>query len=100
MTINFITNFGKNSFVNGYGSAKYDSANKPVLLGDVAGSVSFSKITLQAAKAALENKTTKAVEFLLEETNRKTVFDGTYTARKGDIFLNKVYIDEPTPNAL
>jgi hypothetical protein len=30
------------------------------------------------------------------ETNRKVVFDGTYTARKGDVNINKVYIDAPT----
>jgi hypothetical protein len=66
------------------------------LTGDVAGSISFSKVTIQAAKAALENNLTKAVEFMQNETNRKVVFDGTYTARKGDVSLNKVYIDAPT----
>jgi hypothetical protein len=34
------------------------------------------------------------------ETNRKVVFDGTYTARKGDVSLNKVYIEAPTNNPI
>jgi hypothetical protein len=66
------------------------------LSGDVAGSISFSKVTIQAAKAALENNLTKAVEFIQNETNRKVVFDGTYTARKGEVKLNKAYIEQPS----
>ena len=73
--------------------AKYDNVSKQyVKAGDVAGSISFSKVTIQAAKAALENKLSKDVEFLTNETNRKVVFDGTYTARKSDLDLNKFTI--------
>ena len=86
-TINFSA-FNKSAF----DWAKYDSTNKYVAIADVAGSISFSKVTLQEAKASLENKLTKDVEFLQNETNRKVVFDGTYTAKKADIDLNKFAI--------
>jgi hypothetical protein len=70
-----------------------------VKAGDVAGSISFSKVTIQPAKAALENKLSKDAEFIKGETARKTVFEGTYTARKSDIDLNKFAI-AGTENAL
>lgn len=77
-----------------FSGARYVDARQPVQTGDVAGSISFtSKLTVQAAKAALENNLTKTVEFMKNETNRKVVFDGTYTARKGDVYLNKFSID-------
>ena len=91
--INFVTPFGRTSFDDGVTHAKYDNSNNNVYATDVAGSISFSKVTIQAAKAALENNLTKDVEFILNETNRKVVFDGTYTARKGAITLNKVAIE-------
>jgi len=74
--------------------AKYDNVSKQyVQATDVAGSISFSKVTIQAAKAALENNLSTDVEFILNETSRKVVFDGTYTAKKGwDIDLNKFFI--------
>ena len=84
--------FNKNAF-NG---AKYSDANEPVQTADVAGSISFSKVTIQASKWALENNISKEVEFITNSTTRKTVFDGTYTAKKGDVNLNSFYIDEWT----
>lgn len=44
-TVQFTT-FNKDAFVG----SKYDTTNKPVSTGDVAGSISFSKVTFQAAK--------------------------------------------------
>ena len=82
------TTFGKAAFEG----AKYDNTNKYVQQGDVAGTISFSKVTIQPAKASLENSLTKDVEFFQNETARKTVFEGTYTAKKGDINLNKFSI--------
>ena len=103
--IDFTTPFNW-ELITAAGTAKYDNVSKQyVQPGDVAGSISFSKVTIQAAKAALENTLTKNVEFLLNETSRKVVFDGTYTAKKGgDIDLNKffIYADggyDPTDNA-
>jgi hypothetical protein len=56
---------------------------------DLAGSISFATLTIQAAKASLTNTLTKAVEFKRNEANRKVVFEGTYTAKKGDLKLNE-----------
>jgi hypothetical protein len=91
--INFNTSFNGTTLTTN-GSAKYDNVSKQyVKSGDVAGSISFSKVTIQAAKAALENNLTKKVEFIQNETNRKVVFEGTYTAKKGgDIDLNKFFV--------
>ena len=86
-TVNFTT-FNKDAF----DGAKYDNTNKTVSTGDVAGSISFSKVTIQPSRGSLENNITKDVEFLLNETNRKVVFDGTYTAKKGDVYLNTARI--------
>jgi hypothetical protein len=36
----------------------------------------------------LENKETKTVEFLEKQGSRKVIFDGKYTASKGDVYLN------------
>lgn len=83
------------SSINGdvLSGAKYDNVSKQYVKGgDVAGSVSFSKVTIQPAKASLENNLSKDVEFIANETNRKVVFDGTYTAKKADIDLNKFTI--------
>ena len=85
--------FNKNAF----DGAKYSDANEPVQTADVAGSISFSKVTIQASKWALENNISKDVEFIIDSTTRKTVFDGTYTAKKGDVNLNSFYIDGTKP---
>ena len=77
--------------------AKYTDTKKYVSSSDVAGSISFaSKLTVQASKASLENDLTKTVEFVLQQTSRKVVFDGTYTAKKGDVYLNTVVISGDT----
>ena len=86
--------FNKNAF----DGAKYSDANEPVQTADVAGSISFSKVTIQASKWALENNISKEVEFITNSTTRKTVFDGTYTAKKGDVNLNSFYIDGTKPD--
>ena len=85
--------FNKDAF----SGAKYSDANEPVNTGDVAGSISFSKVTIQASKGALENNNSKDVEFIVNSTTRKVVFDGTYTAKKGDVTLNSFYIDGSVP---
>ena len=93
-TVNFST-FNKDAFAG----SKYDTTNKPVSTGDVAGSISFSKVTIQAAKGTLKNTLDKeSIEYLYEETNRKVVFDGTYTAKKADVYLASFYMTgtEPT----
>jgi hypothetical protein len=41
----------------------------------------------------LKNELSKSVEFLTNETNRKVVFDGTYTAKKAAVDLNEFWIE-------
>jgi hypothetical protein len=85
--------FNKNAF----SGSKYADANEPVQIADVAGSISFSKVTIQPSRWSLENNLTKDVEFLINDTSRKVVFDGTYTAKKWDVNLNSFYIDWTKP---
>ena len=61
---------------------------------DVAGSLSLSDLTIQAAKGSLTNSLTKDVEFRKNESNRKVVFDGTYTAKKGGVKLNEFTVSD------
>ena len=68
------------------GVLKYDADNTKV---DAAGSISISDVTVTEAKASLENNLDKDVEFVANDTTRKVVFDGTYTAKKADIYLNE-----------
>ena len=78
-----------------FGSLKFEGfvyeTNKKVD-ADPTGSITVSNVTIQAAKASLENDLTKSVEFVKETGARKTVFEGTYTAKKGDVYLNKFII--------
>ena len=94
-TVTFTPAFNaKNAFVG----ARYVDAREDVDQSEVAGSVSFvSKLTIQAAKASMENNLTKDVEFIRQQTSRKVVFDGTYTAKKGDIDLNKFEVTGTAP---
>jgi hypothetical protein len=78
---------------NTFSDFKYvENKNKTV---DLAGSISFSPLTIQAAKASLTNSITKDVEFKANEVTRKAVFDGTYSAKKGDLKLNEFTVSGP-----
>ena len=78
--------------------AKYDNSRKYVETGDVAGTISFSKVTIQAAKATLKNTISDSVEFINGETSDlEEVFKWTYTAKKALINLNKFYIEGANP---
>lgn len=70
----------------------YDESGNPVGTTEVSGTISFSKVTIQPAKASMSNSITKDVEFMNKETNRLVVFDGKYTAKKGDVELNEFAI--------
>jgi hypothetical protein len=84
------TSFNKASF-NG---AKYDNSRDYVTYEkDVAGTISFSEVTIQSARATLKNTLSDDVEFLKGESNTGLVFDGTYTAKKALINLSKFYIN-------
>ena len=74
------------SFKTGFNTFNYVEAKTKV---ELAGSISFSNLTIQAARASLTNSATKAVEFRNNESNRKVVFEGEYTAKKWAIKLNE-----------
>jgi len=69
--------------------------NKNVTVTPV-GSITVSKVTLQPAKASMENNLTKSVQYLTKESARKVVFEGKYTAKKGDITLKKFAVNIDT----
>jgi hypothetical protein len=71
---------------------KYDESGEPVEADRVVGSLSISTVKIQAAKASLENKNTKDVELIVNENNRKTIFEGTYTAKKGAVTMKNFVI--------
>ena len=83
---------GKSSFDKAVlaGSKYEELKNQYVAEKDVSWSVTFSTLKPQAAKASLENtlSKSKAIEFIADKWDRKVVFDGTYTAKKGDVSLN------------
>ena len=76
--------------------AKYEELkNQFVADKDVSGSIKLVTLKVQAAKASLENalSKTKAVEFLADRGDRKVVFDGTYTSKKGDVTLTSFWFE-------
>ena len=76
-------------------SPKYDDSGKSVEEKDFAGSIQLSKIKVQPSKWNLDNKVTKDVEFITLETSVKTpIFEGTYTAKKGDVDLKTFIISK------
>jgi hypothetical protein len=87
-TISIRPNFSKDAF----SGARYDNAREDVLSGDVAGTISFVDVTITAAKATLKNNLTKEVEVLTNATTTRVVLDGTYTAKKALVNLNKFYM--------
>ena len=79
-----------------FSGAKYTDKEE-VSLDEVSGVISVSKkLTVQAWKASFTNSLTKAVEFLTNDTDTKTVFDGTYTAKKADVNLREFYAEALT----
>lgn len=87
-TIKFNPNFKSEAF----SGARYDEAREDVLSGDVAGTISFVDVSITAAKATLKNNLSKDVEVLNGETTTRVVLDGTYTAKKALVNLNKFYM--------
>ena len=81
-------NFNGDAFKN----ARYDNSRDDVNTGDVSGTISFSQVTIQAARATLKNTLSDSAEFLNDDTNEGEVFKGTYTAKKALINLNKFYM--------
>lgn len=100
---NNYSSFNKGAFKD----AIYDNSRKTVVDNDVAGGLTLEKVKVQPAKAALENKLSRDVEFLTNESTKKVVFDGTYTAKKGTVNLNSLKVvrnggtpEVGTPNSI
>jgi hypothetical protein len=73
-------------------SLKYDESGKAVDSDQIVGSISLSNIRIQAAKAELEKSNTKDVELIHKESNRKTILEGKYSAKKGAVTLKNFTI--------
>jgi len=87
-----------NKSINTFTTMVYDSNNGNAL-GQATGTISFSEITVVKAKSSLENNLDDGIEFVKGDTaNRKVVFEGTYTAKKADVYLEKATFagDNPT----
>ena len=67
---------------------RYDDARSDITATDWAGSISLSNVRIQAAKGSLSASSTKDVEILEKQTSRKTIYEGSYTATKQDVYLN------------
>jgi hypothetical protein len=67
---------------------------------ELVGSLSINDVKITAAKATLKNSETKTAEFVTQKTTKRTVFDGTYTAKKNDVYLNEFIIEETTAKHL
>ena len=70
---------------------EYSDGDTPASWVDVSGSISVSKLTLNAAGGSLVNNLSSSndIEYKNGEVNKLVIFDGTYTAKKGDIYLNE-----------
>ena len=86
------TSIGKNIFA-GDNNGRYEDSREDVKEADVSGSISISQLKVQESKATLKNNKSQTVEFVKDETSdRTTVFEGTYTAKKSDITLREFAI--------
>ena len=65
----------------------YDESNSSAAQWQIVGSLPISTLKVQAAKASLTNSLTKSVNFVTTQESRKTIFDGTYTAKKWTVTL-------------
>ena len=91
--LTFWNDFDKTNIANkGTTLWKYVEARSAIELTDFAGSISLSNVRIQAARGSLTN-TAKDVEFLEKQSARKTIFDGTYTAQKQDLWLNEFAVN-------
>jgi hypothetical protein len=73
---------------------KYDESGESAAT-EISGAISVSNIKIQAARASLTNKSTKKAEIIMNDLNKKTIFEGTYEAKKGAVTL-KNFVIYPT----
>jgi hypothetical protein len=67
---------------------KYDDANEDIQPSDFIGTIDLNTIKVQTPKAALENTKSKTVELVTNKSDTQTIFEGKYTAKKKDVYLN------------
>ena len=86
----FANSFDKNTLKEAGADklGRYEEARTDITSADWAGSISLSNVRVQAAKGSLTAGSNKDVEILEKQTTRKTIYEGTYTATKQDIYLN------------
>jgi len=94
--ITFAESLNSASFIN----FKYDETSEPIDSDRISGSLSVSNVRIQAAKANLKNNNTKKVELVIGETNRKTIFEGTYEAKKWAVTLKNFEVTSTAPLAI
>ena len=84
-----------------FSGAEYrESSSSKVQADEISGIIGFAtKLTVQAGKAWFSNSLTKAAEFLDNDVTTKTVFDGTYTAKKSDVNLTEFLVKTDSPVA-
>ena len=76
---------------NSNSNLEYNNSGEPVSSKNIAWSISISSIKLNVSSASLKlSSWLKDAEFVKGQTTTKTIFDGTYTAKKGDVDLNEV----------
>jgi hypothetical protein len=67
----------------------YDDANVQINASDFIGSIDLNPIKVQTPRGTLENTLTKTVEFVKGKSDTKTIFEGKYTAKNRDVYLNE-----------
>ena len=63
-------------------NVEYNNSGEPVAKTNIAGSITISSIKINTSSASLKNTLNKEAEFVRGQTTTKTIFDGTYTAKK------------------
>ena len=71
------------------GHAKYEESRDLVQVRDILGSINLSSVVVREGKGALDNTLTKTANIIANETTTRTLFDGSYIAKKQDVILNQ-----------
>jgi hypothetical protein len=75
---------------------RYDEYNEKIAEANLIGSITLSKLRVDASKGSLTNDITKELEVKVAESVRVVLFDGEYTASKQNVSLNEFIVKYPT----
>ena len=96
LTISFAVNDWANIFNKStLNNIKYEDVSNTIAgqaVDNLIGQISISSVKVQPSKGSLTNDSNKKVEFKVEKTTEKLVFNGTYAAKDSNIHLNNVKI--------